>query len=419
MIRWFREHDWLPEILLFAALFLLLGGFDLSISGPLSLIPSVLSTASLLFVRRLAALGPILIATAAVAQFLIGQSFVFGSLSTLITVLLQAAFCSFAIRQASVIVSNIAGISMLSGLIFAHTETMSISGLTLSTENAKWSLLAIGSILTIALNTLAWIFGRLLITRITHVGTSSDRAKMLHDQARLSIEVARQTERLGIARDLTDLLVQRVSAVVSLVQGAKYSAKLDASSALRSIDKIDESSTSAQQELRRLYDMLHEDHKLGTAPPRLEDLEPLVVAMRELGYNATMKSDGIAYPINEGAELCIFKIVFEALENVKKNTTLGTSVTVDFFWTPAGLQVLVKDNGIEAKNRNSDVSLEDSSYSAAEDLNSLVEIVDGATLRVLRERAALYEGSIDANRVPGVGFTLSAIFPNLKATAGV
>jgi signal transduction histidine kinase len=141
--------------------------------------------------------------------------------------------------------------------------------------------------------------------------------------------------------------------------------------------------------------------------------------MRELGYNATMKSDGIAYPINEGAELCIFKIVFEALENVKKNTTLGTSVTVDFFWTPAGLQVLVKDNGIEAKNRNSDVSLEDSSYSAAEDLNSLVEIVDGATLRVLRERAALYEGSIDANRVPGVGFTLSAIFPNLKATAGV
>ena len=419
MIRWFREHDWLPEILFFAAIFLLLGGFDLVNSGPFSLIPSALSAASLLFVRRLSVLAPILIASSAAAQFFIGQSFSFGSLATLLTVLMQAAFCTFAVRQASVITSNVAGISVLSTLIFVHTETLSIAGLTLSTDNAKWLLLAIGSTLVISLNTLAWIFGRLLITRITHVGTSSDRAKMLHDQARISIEVARQTERLGIARDLTDLVVQRVSAVVSLVQGAKYSARLDVDSALRSIDKIDESSTSAQQELRRLYDMLHEDHKLGTAPPRLEDLEPLVVAMRELGYNATMKSDGAGYAINEGAELCIFKIVFEALENVKKNTILGTSVTVDFFWTAAGLQVLVKDNGIETKNRNSEVSLEASSYSAAEDLASLVESVDGATLRVLRERAALYEGSIEANRIPGVGFTLSALFPNLKATAGV
>jgi len=250
------------------------------------------------------------------------------------------------------------------------------------------------------------------------VGTNSDRAKMLHDQARMSIEVARQTERLSIARDLTDLLVQRVSAVVSLVQGAQYAAKSDTGSALRAIDRISDASSGAQQELRRLYDMLHQDHKLNAAPPRIDDLEPLVISMRELGYSATMNVDGNPFAINQGAELCIFKIVFEALENVKKNTIIGTSVTVDFFWTEGGLQVLIKDNGVETRVRQSDPEVALDGYSLSDDLQALVDVVDGATLQVLRERAGLYDGSIEANHVPGVGFTLSAIFPHLRAVAG-
>jgi signal transduction histidine kinase len=36
----------------------------------------------------------------------------------------------------------------------------------------------------------------------------------------------------------------------------------------------------------------------------------------------------------------------------------------------------------------------------------------------MRERASLYGGSIEAARVPGVGFTVSAIFPHLKSLAG-
>jgi len=419
MIRWVREHNWLPEILLFASLFLFLGGADLIISGPSALIPDVLISGSLLFIRRWQFAAPVLMVSSVVAQLLLSLGFIFSSLASLLTVMFQAAFCALLMRQIVVLASTVAGVAGFSLLVFAHHEALSSAGLTLSTDSAKWVLLSICALLTLALNALAWMAGRLLITRFTHVGTSTDQAAILHEQARLSIEVARQTERLGIARDLTDLLVQRVAAVVSLVQGAKYSAKLDADSALRSIERIDEFSSSAQQELRRLFDMLNEDHKMTTAPPRLQDLEPMVIAMRELGYNATLKTDGIPFEINEGAELCIFKIIFEALDNVKKNTVIGTSVTVDLFWTESGLQVLVKDNGIETLNRKSDIPLDTGSYTAAEDLASLVEIVDGATIRVLRERAALYEGIIEANRTPGVGFTLSALFPSLKATAGV
>jgi hypothetical protein len=47
----------------------------------------------------------------------------------------------------------------------------------------------------------------------------------------------------------------------------------------------------------------------------------------------------------------------------------------------------------------------------------LVFEFDGATLAALKDRAAIYGGRIEATKVPGVGFTLSAIFPNLKSLA--
>jgi hypothetical protein len=54
-------------------------------------------------------------------------------------------------------------------------------------------------------------------------------------------------------------------------------------------------------------------------------------------------------------------------------------------------------------------------YGVEEDLDGLVSEFDGATLAALRDRAAIYKGRIEATKVPGVGFTLSAIFPSLKS----
>jgi signal transduction histidine kinase len=79
----------------------------------------------------------------------------------------------------------------------------------------------------------------------------------------------------------------------------------------------------------------------------------------------------------------------------------------------------VKDNGIEFANRAVSLDeLTDTGYTVAEDLQALVKPIRGASLTAMRERAALYGGSIEATRVPGVGFTVSAIFPNLRELAG-
>ena len=108
--------------------------------------------------------------------------------------------------------------------------------------------------------------------------------------------------------------------------------------------------------------------------------------------------------------------MFEALDNVKKHAPLGSDISVSFLWVENGLQVLVKDNGIETRNRQKialgEIVVE---YEAEDDLEALLREFDGATLAALRDRARIYNGRIEATKVPGVGFTLSAIFPDLQA----
>lgn len=415
MIKWIRASEWLPEFLIFASLFLIGSGADLLIHQPIAVLPGALFAGTIFFTRRVEFLAPVLIVAATMLQIWLQTFPLLTDLATLIVVFLQAALASKVYRTITVLVSVF---SSFTWITFALVEGFGASAFNL--RGINWFTFVLAFLVAAAVNAVAFSLGRLLIIRSIHVGTDFDRAKMLHKQAHLSVEVARQTERLGIARDLTDLLVQRISAVVSLAEGATFAMKADPEAGPRTIQKVLDSAKSAQVELRRLYDMLHEDRALSAAPPRIEDIEPLVLAMRELGFHASLSVDGKPYPIEEGAHLCVYKIVLEALENVKKHTVVGTEVTVDFFWTEEGLQVLIKDNGIETDRRTSAPDLQNSSaYTAEQDFDALVEKIDGATLSVLSERAALYEGTIEATRVPGVGFTLSALFPHLKAVAGI
>ena len=98
-----------------------------------------------------------------------------------------------------------------------------------------------------------------------------------------------------------------------------------------------------------------------------------------------------------------------------------STVTVDLSWVADGLQVLIKDNGVETANRSATDILEhgQQGYSIDDDVRALVEPITGLGVTAMRERAALYGGSVEATKVPGVGFTLSVIFPMLRTLGGL
>lgn len=418
MIRWIQAKTWQSSSFIALFCFLFLGGVDLILQGPVVLLLTLSLSLAVLF----AATSPIVSLAALVLSFVLQFAFEFeagfSAVAAILSVSLLAAFAPQRIRLLGLMLSVSVGALVAWQYAFGTVLRESQFGLAVVSEDGRASALFIAFSLVLFSNALAWIAGRLVITRVRYVGTDLDQLVSEEQRAKLALEVAEQNERFEIARDINELIIQKISAVISQAEGGLYAAKADPSSALRSLERIGQSSRAAHTELRRLYDMLNKSHEVSAAPPGLAELETLVVLYRELGYNASLKNEGAPFPLNEGAQLAIYRLIFDALENVKQHCLVGTDVSIDFSWVADGMQVLVKDNGIEVSNRSlAALTGEDQGYTAEEDLNSLVRPIVGPVITSMRERAALYGGSVEATRVPGVGFTISAIFPTLRINA--
>jgi signal transduction histidine kinase len=420
VIQWIQGHKWLSPIILSASLFAVFGTLDFLIQGPAALIPSFLFVLSLAVAAKLPKLSIPLIAVATAVEILLVLRPVASGLVSCATLFVVAVFARRTWRRIALAVTLLCGIVMSWYISFTLPISTDVYGLLLLNEAGRFTAVLLGLSLISSFNVLFWILGRLGATQYFHVGTSRDKAVARRNQAELAIQIAEQNERLEIARDINELIIQKVTAVISLADGGTYAVKADPEAGLRSLEKVANSARDAHTELRRLYDMLHREHSVNAAPPGLEDLQPLMVAYREFGYNASLRHEGPRFDINEGAALTIFKLVFDALENVKQHTPVGTDVTVDFSWVEDGMQVLVKDNGIEFSNRGlAELAIEGQAYSAEDDLRALVEPITGPGFTAMRERAAIYGGSVEVTKVPGVGFTVSAIFPRLREFAAI
>lgn len=419
MIRWIQDHPWTSSAALAGFALLLFGGLDLVLQGYEALLVTGLLAAAVLFASKLPPLSITLIVIGTSLEIFLGLAPVLGGLSAPIALFLIAAFAERLWSYISLGVTIVSGLAVSWANSFLLADGSSLYGLILKSESDKAVAFILFTLVVGTGNTLFWLLGRLAITYEVYVGTEFDRALSAQTQAKLSLEVAEQNERFDIARDINELTIQKVAAVISQAEGGSYAAKANPESALRSLERITASARAAHAELRRLYDMLNKSHTVSAAPPGLNELDNLVVTYREFGFDVSINHEGNRFEISEGAALAIYRIVFDALANARKHCIIGTNISIGFSWVDEGLQVLIKDNGIEANRRN-DSGLEalGSGYTAEDDVRALVEVIQGAGLTAMRERAALYAGTVEATRVPGVGFTVSAIFPKLRALAG-
>jgi len=419
LIRWIQDHRWLSSAALSAFALLFLGGIDLLAQGYLALITTAILALAVLFAAQIPALSMALTVIGTAVEIWLGLSPVAGGLSAAMALFLTAAFASRIWYSICLSVTIAVGLAVAWVNSFGLPLGADVYGLTFQSELSKTSAFLVLSLLVGAGNILFWLLGRLAITYEVYVGTEFDRALSADTQAKLSLEVAEQNERFEIARDINELIIQKVTAVISQAEGGSYAAKADPTSALRSLERVAASARAAHTELRRLFDMLNKTHSVSAAPPGIDELQNLAITYREFGFNVSITHEGPRFEITEGAGLAIYRIVFDSLENVKQHCIVGTDVAVSFSWVEEGMQVLIKDNGVESLRRSQvSLELEDTGYTAEDDVRALVETIRGAGLTAMRERAALYGGGIEATRVPGVGFTVSAIFPHLRSLAG-
>lgn len=419
MIRWIQRRKWLPEVLLSSFVFFLMGGLDLVIQGTQALIGTLFVAISFLFVRKFSYLAVIFIITSTAIQIAYSLVPIVGSIGIPLLAFIVGAFSPKPWREIVFVANIFGGLAIAANLGFNPVLNFDdLGGSSGLTDMARVFIFLIVGLLAICWVSLSWILGQLLITRLVHVGTEFDRLVYEEKQLKLSVELAEQSKRFEIARDINEDIVQKITAVITNAEGGIYAAKSSPEAGARALEKVLDSARAAHSELRRLFDMINRGTAASSAPPTLKDLETLAIGMRETGLDVAVSYFGTPFDLDQSAELAVYRIIFEALQNVKQHNPKGTKASVEISWLENGLQVMIKDNGVEVERRSvlgpNGIPMP---YDAQDDLDTLLEKVTGPGLTAMRERAESFGGSLEVQRVVGIGFTVSAMFPAIEIQA--
>lgn len=252
---------------------------------------------------------------------------------------------------------------------------------------------------------------------------SAERVELERDRIDLELSLGEQNSRLRIIRELHELAVHSVSVIISQADGARYAATADPDVATRSASAIAEAARATLADLRRVMTVVRDGEADAAPQPSLSSARELFKVMRDAGLDVEFVEVGARLDLKQGAELAVYRILQEALSNALSHGGTGTSARVSFKWTGQGLEVLVDDDGFraEAVRNGLDPNLEaqQRSYSQEDDLAALTQAPVGRGITEMRERTELFGGVFSAHMVPGVGFSVSAIFPALKYHNGV
>jgi signal transduction histidine kinase len=228
----------------------------------------------------------------------------------------------------------------------------------------------------------AWLLGD---------GARRRREDAVSEQDRLARQAVSE-ERLRIARELHDVVAHSMSVIAVQAGTGRMVIDDDVEHARRALAAIEETSKRALNEMRRLLGVLRADtpDAVALAPvPTLEDLDRLVSSAVEGGTPVELSVDGDRRKAPAGIELAAYRILQEALTNVRRHAA-GAPARVHLSFEAAELMVTVENPLADGQPET----------------NS-----GGHGLLGMRERVSLYGGTFEAGPHPDGTFKVSARIP--------
>ena len=246
---------------------------------------------------------------------------------------------------------------------------------------------------------------------------ADDRSKTLADRADLELRLAEQSDRMKLIAEVHDAAAATVTTLISQAEGARFGATSDPQVASRAAAAIAETARGALHDMRRVVNVARDGVSEVDDRPSLTSMHDLFEAMSESGIVVKYEETGTPFELAPSAELALYRIVQEGLNNSRTHGGPGTTVKVSMAWTKQGLQLRLDDDGIRAKRRFS--AEEASGYTIQDDQAALVEALNGRGLQEMKTRTEAFGGVFSAHRVPGVGFSVSSAFPTLRFHNGI
>lgn len=250
----------------------------------------------------------------------------------------------------------------------------------------------------IALLILVPMAGAAIGLRTWKLRTDEGRTRLsaLEREQAEALRRAVEHERARIARELHDVVTHNVSVMVIQAGAARKIMETSPEQAAEALLAVEAGGRAAMTELRHVMGLLTMDDRgedTGTgvelAPqPGLGQLETLIGRVRDTGLRVDLTVTGAPRPLPPGLELAAYRVVQEALTNTVKHASGATAaVTVDY--GPGRLRVEVTDTGGDPGAGTG----------------------SGRGLIGLRERLALYDGTLNTGRRLTGGYRVEALIP--------
>lgn len=211
----------------------------------------------------------------------------------------------------------------------------------------------------------------------------------LNHWARQVSTLAQIQERNRIAREMHDVVAHSLSVMIALSEGARVVGKRDQVRADEVLKKLSGTGRTALADMRRMLGVLRQDETGELEPqPTGGNVEQLLEGFRTAGLPITFTQTGRALPEDTTFQLTVFRVIQESLTNSLRYARNVTDVQVRLECRRDELRLEVMDNG---------------------DATRVPSVGSGRGLRGMRERVALFDGTVEAGPVANGGWIVKAV----------
>ena len=240
---------------------------------------------------------------------------------------------------------------------------------------------------------------------------------IVDDRSALRLQVAELGDHLRIVHEQQAVVAHDLVTLVAKSESAAFIDVTNSEALSRHSIAVTKHARTALNDLRRAMNISLQGFESVSAWPTLETVAELFSDSEKAGLVIDFTESGTRFPVSASAELAVYRILHEALDNARRHGGAGTEVDVTMVWSADGLSIKIEDDGVRAEARRataSELSHDNTDVTIESDQRALVEDTIGRGISEMKSRAAAFDGVVVTQRVPGVGFSLTASFPTLR-----
>jgi signal transduction histidine kinase len=266
---------------------------------------------------------------------------------------------------------------------------------------ASTSLLGAENVAVTAACGLALAAGDAARSRRGYAAAAEERARRAEHSREQEARRRVTDERLRIARDLHDSIGHHIALITAQAGMAAHVFDQQPATARQALTHITQASRAALGDLRDTIGLLRQaGEPAAPTEPTIGvcGLGTLVASFRGSGMRVDHQIGGSVRPLPPAADVTAYRVVQEALTNVRKHAT-DAAARVQLSFGPAALHILVENEGHGRP----------AAHSGSRPLPRPGHAGHGIV--GMRERVSALGGSLEAGPRPAGGFRVSAVLP--------